>query len=213
MALVVNEIFRSIQGESTYAGELCTFVRLTGCNLRCSYCDTTCAYEGGREMSVEQVLERVRSYNTRLVEITGGEPLLQPETPKLAQALTDAGYRVLVETNGSVDISVLPVGAIRVMDIKTPGSGMSERTDWANLKELRPDDQVKFVITDRRDYEWARNVVAQHDLTTKVTVLFAPASGRLPPEALADWMVHDNLPIRFQVQLHKLVWGPDAKGV
>ena len=213
MALVVNEIFRSIQGESTYSGTLCTFVRLTGCNLRCSYCDTTYAYEQGERMTIEEVLGRVAGYRTHLVEVTGGEPLLQEETPRLAQALLDGGQRVLVETNGSLDVGLLPQGVVRVVDIKCPGSGMWERMRWENLRGLRPTDEVKFVITDRRDYDWAREVVSRYRLAGEVTVLFSPAFGRLRPEELADWVVHDNLPVRFQVQLHKVVWGLAAEGV
>ncbi len=208
MALMVNEMFRSIQGESTYSGCVCTFVRLTGCNLRCSYCDTAYAYEQGEEMTLKEVLRRVASYDTRLVEVTGGEPLLQEETPGLVRALLEAGHQVLVETNGSMDIGPLPEGAVRVLDIKCPGSGMSERMLWENLGKVKPTDEVKFVITDRRDYEWAKTVVLD-----QVTVLFSPAFERLRPEELADWMVHDNLPVRFQVQLHKVVWGPAAEGV
>jgi len=213
MALVVNEIFRSVQGESTYSGCLCTFVRLTGCNLRCSYCDTPYAYEQGDAMTVEEVLQRVRRYGTRLVEITGGEPLLQDETPELVQTLLRAGHQVLVETNGSLDMGALPEGAVRVVDIKCPGSGMSERMLWENFEHLRPADQVKFVITDRHDYDWAKDVVERYDLAEQVTVLFSPAFERLRAEELANWIVHDNLPVRFQVQLHKVVWGPAAEGV
>ena len=213
MALVVNEIFRSIQGESTYSGCLCTFIRLTGCNLRCSYCDTAYAYEQGEEMTIPEVLERVEQYGTHLVEITGGEPLLQEETPRLAQALLAAGHQVLVETNGSLDAGALPEGVVRVVDIKCPGSGMSERMLWGNFQHLKPTDQVKFVITDRHDYDWAKEVAARYDLPGQVTVLFSPAFERLRPEELANWVVHDNLPVRFQVQLHKVVWGPAAEGV
>jgi 7-carboxy-7-deazaguanine synthase len=213
MALTVNEIFRSIQGESTWSGCLCTFVRLTGCNLRCSFCDTTYAYEQGEEMSVDEVLTRVRSYSTRLVEITGGEPLLQAETASLAQAFLSAGQKVLVETNGSLDISVLPEGVVRVVDIKCPGSGMADRMRWQNLELLRPGDEVKFVLSGRPDYDWAKAVSTRHRLFERVPVLFSPAFDRLRPEELANWMVHDNLPARFQVQLHKVVWGPAAEGV
>jgi len=213
MALLVNEIFRSIQGESTYSGCLCTFVRLTGCNLRCTYCDTAYAYEQGEEMAAEDVLERVARYRTHLVEITGGEPLLQEEAPGLAQALLDAGHQVLVETNGSLNAEALPEGVVRVMDIKCPGSGMSERMRWENFRHLRATDEVKFVVTDRTDYDWAKDVAGKHHLSGQVTVLFSPAFGLLRPEELADWMVHDNLPVRFQMQVHKVIWGPAAEGV
>jgi 7-carboxy-7-deazaguanine synthase len=213
MALTVNEIFRSIQGESTWSGCLCTFVRLTGCNLRCSFCDTTYAYEQGEQMSLEEVLGRVRTYSTSLVEITGGEPLLQAETPGLAQALLSAGHKVLVETNGSLNIGGLPEGVIRVVDVKCPGSGMADRMHWRNLELLRPGDEVKFVITARPDYDWAKAVGTRYRLFEQVAVLFSPAFDRLRPEELANWMVHDNLPARFQVQLHKVVWGPAAEGV
>ena len=213
MALTVNEIFRSIQGESTWSGCLCTFVRLTGCNLRCSFCDTTYAYDQGEQMSVEEVLGRVRGYNTRLVEITGGEPLLQAESFALARAFLAAGHKVLVETNGSLDISVLPEGVVRIVDVKCPGSSMADRMHRQNLELLRPSDEVKFVITGRSDYDWAKAISTRYRLFEQVAVLFSPAFSSLRPEELANWMVHDNLPARFQVQLHKVVWGPAAEGV
>jgi 7-carboxy-7-deazaguanine synthase len=164
-------------------------------------------------MSVEEVLARVRGYNTRLVEITGGEPLLQPESSALARAFLAAGHKVLVETNGSLDIGVLPEGVVRVVDIKCPGSGMADRMHWQNLEMLRPSDEVKFVITGRSDYDWAKAIGTRYRLFEQVAVLFSPAFGSLRPEELANWMVHDNLPARFQVQLHKVVWGPAAEGV
>lgn len=213
MTLKVNEIFRSIQGESTHAGRLCTFVRLSGCNLRCAYCDTTYAYEEGQEMSVEQVVSVVENRKTPIVEITGGEPLLQEETPALAKALLERGHLVLIETNGSRDISCLPAGCIRIMDLKCPSSGMAGRNLWSNLSHLIAKDEVKFVIGSRQDYEWARAALVEHDLAARVTVLFSGVFGALPLEQLAEWVLEDNLPVRFQIQMHKYLWSPERRGV
>ena len=209
----VNEIFYSIQGESTYAGLPCAFVRLTGCNLRCGYCDTTHAYDEGEERTLDQTLEAVAAYPTRLIEVTGGEPLLQSETPALVTALTEKGYNVLIETNGSVSLDGLDPRATVIMDIKCPGSGMSDRVLWDNIDLLKPRDEVKFVLTDRVDYDWAAEVVKKYGLTGKHKVHLSPAVGALEPKRLAGWMLEDGIEARLQLQLHKRIWPGVERGV
>jgi 7-carboxy-7-deazaguanine synthase len=208
--LQVNEIFHSIQGESTRAGEPCVFVRLTGCNLRCVWCDTAYAFDEGRPMSVEQVVARVASYGCRLVEVTGGEPLLQPEAVPLLRALVAAGHDVLLETGGSLPVDEVPAGVARIIDVKCPGSGESERNRWQNLDVLRPGDELKFVLADRGDYDWARARIRELALAGRCPLLFSPVHGALDPGELARWVLADRLPVRVQVQLHKVLW-PDAE--
>ncbi|UCD56289.1 MAG: radical SAM protein [Candidatus Hydrogenedentota bacterium] len=214
----VNEIFFSIQGESTYAGLPCAFVRLTGCNLRCSYCDTTHAYDEGEEQTVDQVLDTVARFPTGLVEITGGEPLLQPETPSLVAALADRGYEVLIETNGTVSLDGIDGRARTIMDIKCPGSGMSGHVLWGNLNLLRSHDEIKFVLTDRIDYEWAFDIVEKYRLHEKHVVHLSPAFGVLEPHQLASWMLASPRPegrlnMRLQLQIHKYIWPRVERGV
>lgn len=209
----INEIFTSIQGESTFAGLPCVFVRTAGCNLRCRYCDTTYAYEEGKEIEVGEILKVVSGYRLRLVEVTGGEPLHQKNVPVLITALLDAGYKTLVETNGSYDIGVVDGRAIRIVDIKCPGSGMSRRVYWPGLRGLRASDQVKFVISGREDYLWARRVMENGALYRKAEVLFSPVHGELAPDDLAGWILEDGLPVRLQVQLHKYIWDEKGRGV
>jgi len=204
--LKVNEIFLSIQGESSYSGLPCTFIRLTGCNLRCSFCDTKYAYKRGKSMSLNDLLNHVQTMDCALVEITGGEPLLQEETPELTQLLLDNGFRVLVETNGSLDIRALPSGAVCILDIKCPGSGESEKMLWENLEHLKHSDEVKFVISTREDYEWARNNLISRKLSRKASILFSPCHGRLSPARLAGWILEDRLSARLQLQLHRIIW-------
>ncbi|MEW6203547.1 MAG: radical SAM protein [bacterium] len=203
--LKVNEIFLDIQGESAWMGKPCVFVRLTGCNLRCAYCDTRYAYNKGKFLCISDIMRKVRSFGCRLVEITGGEPLLQTETPALVQRLLDAGFEVLVETNGTIDIRPINRAAVRIMDIKCPGSGEHAKNSFENIKFLQPHDNIKFVITDRKDYLWAKRIMKKFELTERCEVLFSPAIGWLPPHQLADWIIADALPVRFQPQLHKLV--------
>ena len=211
--LDVCEIFKSIQGESTYAGEICSFVRLAGCNLECTYCDTAYAREAGTPMSIDQICREIASHGCFLVEVTGGEPMLQPETPLLCEQLLEMGNTVLVETNGSLDISTLPRAAIRIMDVKCPSSGMSSRFLAANIDSIRTIDQCKFVISDRMDYEWARDFVGRFSLADRSVVLFSPNMNRLTPRDLVDWMIADRLNVRLGLQIHKFVWGTDARGV
>lgn len=210
--LEISEIFQSIQGESTFAGRPCVFVRLAGCNLNCSYCDTLYAREGGEPLSREAVLDRVEAYGCRLVEITGGEPLLQEETPELVASLLDRELEVLIETNGSLDISVLDPRAVRIMDLKCPASGESGKTRWENLDRLTPRDEVKFVIAAREDYLWAKGVVREK-LPPGPTVLFSPAAGLIAPADLAAWIISDGLEVRLQLQLQKIIWPDRPRGV
>ncbi|MEJ2744450.1 MAG: radical SAM protein [bacterium] len=213
MSLKVKEIFKSIQGESTYVGLPCVFVRLAGCNLRCAYCDTPYAWEGGRDTEIGDVLKRVGESCARLVEITGGEPLLQRETPELARLLCEAGYTVLVETNGSLDISVLDKRVVRIMDLKCPSSGESEKMLLDNVDHLTAMDQVKFVIASRGDYDWAKDRILGLGLQGKCEMLLSAAFGRIEPREIVAWMLRDDLKARFQLQAHKYAWPPGARGV
>ena len=212
MSLMVSEVFRSVQGESTFAGLPCVFVRLAGCNLSCRYCDTKHAREDGHEMDLTEVLDQVSAYGVELTEITGGEPLFQPEAATLAGALRDMGHVVLVETNGSLDISALPDGVIRIMDIKCPSSGETDKVLWENIWKLKPDDEVKFVMADRHDYEWARGIIMERFAHTKTKVLLSTVYGELPPRNLVEWMLEDKLKVRFQLQLHKHIWPRESRG-
>jgi 7-carboxy-7-deazaguanine synthase len=209
----ICEIFTSIQGESSYAGLPCTFIRLTGCNLRCTYCDTTYAYTEGSERSVEEVADFVRDRGVKLVEITGGEPLLQEDVHPLIERLLNSGYTVLVETNGSMNIREIDRRAVLILDIKTPGSGMSGEMDFSNLAHLKQTDEVKFVLTGRADYEWAKEVMSRYALGEKCHVLLSPVFGTLSPEKLAGWILEDGLVVRLNLQLHAYIFGPGKKGV
>ncbi|MCX7888002.1 MAG: 7-carboxy-7-deazaguanine synthase QueE [Verrucomicrobiae bacterium] len=211
--LIVNEIFYSIQGESTYAGLPCVFVRLTGCNLRCIWCDTQFAFSEGTEMTVEQVLAKVTEFCCQLVEVTGGEPLLQPAVHTLMRRLCDLGHTVLLETNGAEDISTVDPRVIRIMDIKCPSSGESDKNRYSNLRHLTAKDELKFVIADRPDYEWAKQQLHQHKLSDRCVILFSPVWQRLPLKTLAEWILTDHLPVRLQAQWHKYIWGPEARSV
>lgn len=225
--LKINEIFHSIQGESTWAGLPCVFVRLTGCHLRCAYCDTEYAFGEGERRTIDGILAEVARLapNTKLVEITGGEPLLQKPVYELMTRLADAGYTVLIETSGACDISACDGRVIRIMDFKTPGSGEAARNDYSNIARLNKRDEVKFVLTGRADYEWARALLRQHALHEKVNAVLFSAAAAMAPTAelagceglsmrdLAEWILADALPVRLQTQLHKLIWHPTARGV
>jgi len=212
--LTVNEIFHSIQGESTYAGEPCVFVRLTACDLRCRWCDTTYSFHEGRKMSIEDVIARVEEYGCPTVEITGGEPLLQADVHPLMARLLAADKTVLIETGGHRSIAGVPAGVIRVMDIKCPGSGEAAKNDWTNLPLLTARDQVKFVIADRADYEYACEIVGRERLADRCgAVHFSPVHGELAPRQLAEWILGDRLPVRLQLQVHKFIWDPQTRGV
>jgi 7-carboxy-7-deazaguanine synthase len=212
--LTVNEIFHSIQGESTFAGQPCVFVRLTACDLRCRWCDTTYAFHEGRKMSLDEVIAQVNTYACSTVEITGGEPLLQADVHPLMARLVAAGKTVLIETGGHRSIAGVPDGVIRVMDIKCPGSGEADRTDWSNLARLTRRDEVKFVIADRADYEFARDIVVREHLDQRCgAVHFSPVHGELSARTLAEWLLADRLPVRLQLQMHKFIWDPQTRGV
>jgi len=212
MALKVNEIFYSIQGESSYAGRPCVFVRLTGCNLRCSYCDTKFAYEEGEDMEIGDIMGLVEAHQCPLVEVTGGEPLIQKDTPLLVRRLIERGHEVLMETNGSQDISQVDDRCVKIMDVKCPSSGEHTQNDLKNLHRLTDHDEIKFVISNRKDYDYAREIVGSR-LFRKNSVHFSPAFGMLESERLAVWMLEDHLNVRLHLQLHKIIWGPERKGV
>ena len=212
--LTVNEIFHSIQGESTHAGRPCVFVRLTACDLRCSWCDTPYAFHEGQKMSVDEVVGRVREYGCDVVEITGGEPLLQKDVYPLMQRLLDEGRTVMLETGGHLSVEAVPDAVVRVIDVKCPGSGESEKNHWPNLENLRPTDEIKFVIKDRADYEFARDVVSKRELIDRcAAVHFSPVHGILDAKQLAAWVLEDRLRVRVQLQLHKFIWSPETRGV
>ena len=212
--LSINEIVYSIQGESTFAGRPCVFVRLAGCDLRCSWCDTTYAFSEGRKMSIDDVVEQVDAYGSPLVEVTGGEPLLQEDVYPLMEQLLGRGRTVLLETGGQIDVSRVPGAVIKVMDVKCPASGEADKVEWGNIDRLGSRDQVKFVIQDRADYEFARDTTTRHALDRRcAAVLFSPVHGVLDPKCLSEWILEDRLPVRLQLQLHKHIWGAHVRGV
>jgi 7-carboxy-7-deazaguanine synthase len=213
--LKVNEIFYSIQGESSSAGRACVFVRLTGCNLRCRYCDTTHAYQDGEDLEIGDIINRVAAHQCTLVEITGGEPLIQDETPSLIRRLLERGYEVLLETNGTMDISTVDDRCVKIVDVKCPSSGEADKNDPLNLTRLTDRDEIKFVIGGREDYDYAKNILARIQLepSSSAKVLFAPVFGALEPSVLAEWILQDRLNVRLQLQLHKYIWHPERRGV
>ncbi len=210
--LRVTEIFHSIQGESSHAGRPCAFVRLAGCNLRCRWCDSEYTFTGGERMSIDDIVSRVKGYGCHLVEMTGGEPLAQSESLDLIQRLCDDGFEVLIETSGSIDIAPVDRRATIILDIKCPGSGEVEKNRWGNLGHLKPGYEIKFVIAGRADYDWTRRVLDERNLN-RWTVLLSPVWGELDLKSLAEWMLADRLPARLQTQLHKHIWGAEARGV
>ncbi len=213
-SLVVNEIYQSIQGESTWAGLPCVFIRTTACDLRCNYCDTEYAFYEGKKRPLDEVIAETLAFGCPMVEVTGGEPLLQKNVLPLMSALCDAGKIVLLETSGAHDISGVDPRVHRIMDLKTPGSGECARNRMENLPHLTRRDEVKFVIGSREDYDWSRSQVREHDLANRVNaVLFSPIFGRIEPRQIVEWMLEDKLPVRFQLQMHKFIWEPRARGV
>jgi 7-carboxy-7-deazaguanine synthase len=215
VSLQVKEIFYSIQGESSYAGYPCVFIRLAGCNLRCSYCDTGYAYEGGTDMEVQEIISQVKSFRCPLVEVTGGEPLIQEETPRLICRLLDEGYKVLLETNGSLDVSTVDSRCVKIMDIKGPLSCEMEKNDFDNLERLTGEDEIKFIIGDRTDYEYAKKTLSliRKRTSTRHIIHFSPLFGRMPLQTLAAWIMEDRLPVRLHLQFHKLIWPEETRGM
>lgn len=212
--LTIHEIYLSVQGESTHVGRPCTFVRLTACDLRCRWCDTAYAFTGGRKMSIDEAVSEVERLGCRLVEITGGEPLLQKDVYVLMERLLEEKYEVLLETGGHVPLDEVPDDVVAVVDVKCPASGEAARMHWPNLDQLSPHDEVKFVIADRADFEYARDVVRRYQLETRTAAtLFSPVHGVLAPSDLARWILDEQLPVRLQIQAHKYIWSPDARGV
>ncbi len=211
--LKVNEIFFSIQGESSQMGLPCVFVRLTECDLRCTYCDTEYAFYEGEMLSLEHIIEQVSSYGCKLVEITGGEPLLQSEVYELMTRLCDLGFSVMLETGGHILVDKVDARVKKIIDMKTPSSGMLRKNDYRNLEIAAPTDEIKFVIGSRLDYDWAKHVIAQYHLTERLTVLMSVVFGELSPQTLAEWILADRLPVRFQLQMHKYIWSPETRGV
>jgi 7-carboxy-7-deazaguanine synthase len=212
--LTINEIFYSVQGESSYAGRPCVFVRLTACDLRCSWCDTPYAFHEGEKKSLDSVLDQVGAYDCPLVEVTGGEPLLQEDVYPLMETLLERGRTVLLETGGHRSTARVPGGVVTILDVKCPGSGESAKNDWSNLDRLRPHDEVKFVIRDRADYEYACDVIARHGLAARASAIhLSPVHGVMNPRTLSEWVLADNLPVRVQLQLHKYIWDPATRGV
>ena len=212
-SLVITEIYKSIQGESTWTGCPCVFVRLSGCDLRCGWCDSEYTFSGGDRIAIDTIVEEVENHGCPLVEITGGEPLLQPGVHPLISTLIDRGHRVIVETGGHLDVSVIDPRAIRVIDVKCPGSGESQKVRWENLDALRETDQIKFVLSNRGDYDWAKKIIMQHGLNERVAVLLSVAHGILNPADLAAWILDDRLNVRLQIQLHKYIWSSVESGI
>lgn len=211
--LKVNEIFYSVQGEGTSAGLPCVFVRLTYCNLRCTYCDTEYAFHEGTDLSIDEILYEVNNFKCNLVEVTGGEPLLQRESLQLMKALCDAGYSVLLETGGSLSIKDVDPRVTIIMDIKTPSSKMESKNLFSNIDLLKKEDEVKFVVGDSEDYLWTKQVMKEYDLSSKCRILISPVFGKIEPAEIAGWILKDNLPARFQLQMHKYIWDPGRRGV
>ena len=212
--LTINEIFYSIQGESTYAGRPCVFVRLTACDLRCSWCDTAYAFYEGTKRSIDDVTTEIEGYDCTLVEVTGGEPLLQEEVYPLMQSLLDQGRTVLLETGGHRSTQRVPAGVVTILDVKCPGSGESGRNDWSNLERLRPHDEVKFVVKDRADYDFAREIITRFGLAQRAAAVhLSPVHGVLDARMLSEWVLEDHVPARVQLQMHKFIWDPGTRGV
>lgn len=211
--LKINEIFHSIQGEGTNAGLPCVFVRLTYCNLRCTYCDTEYAFHEGEDFSIENIIEKVKSYECKLVEVTGGEPLVQENSLGLMKQLCDEGFEVMLETSGSLPIEMVDSRVKIIMDFKCPSSGMMKKNLYENINFLKPMDEVKFVIGNREDYQWAKEIIEKNDFPNKCNILFSTVFGSLKQDELASWILKDKLKVRFQLQLHKYIWDPDKRGV
>ena len=213
MSLKVNEIYYSIQGESTHVGRPCIFIRLTYCNLRCTYCDTEYAFYEGKDIEIPEIMAEIKQWNCNLVEVTGGEPLFQDECIDLLNELTNQNYEVLLETGGSLSISDVPTEIVRIVDFKCPSSGMKKKNLWSIVNDLQPHDEVKFVIGDREDFDWAIDMLNKYSLNEKCAILFSPIFGQIPPSLIVKWILDNNLPVRMQLQMHKHIWESEGKGV
>ena len=209
----INEIYLSVQGESTHTGLPCIFIRLTGCNLRCSWCDTAYAFHEGKNMSIDEILQKVESFGIHLVEITGGEPLMQDNVYILMNRLIEEGYKVMLETGGSISLERVPKDVIKIMDLKCPGSGEQEKNNLDNLKLLAPHDEVKFVILDKKDYEWSRDIIKKYKINETAHILLSPVFDKLELKEMVKWILEDRLPVRLQTQLHKIIWDKNTIGV
>ena len=209
----INEIYLSVQGESTHTGLPCIFIRLTGCNLRCSWCDTAYAFHEGKNMSIDEILQKVENFGIHLVEITGGEPLMQDNVYTLMKRLIEKGYKVMLETGGSISLERVPKDVIKIMDLKCPGSGEQEKNNLDNLKLLAPHDEVKFVILDRKDYEWSRDIIKKYKINETAHILISPVFDKLELKEMVKWILEDQLPVRLQTQLHKIIWDKNTIGV
>ena len=213
MALKINEIYYSVQGESTHAGRPCIFIRLTYCNLRCSYCDTEYAFYDGKDMEITDIMSEIKQWDCNLVEVTGGEPLFQEECIDLLNELVNSNYEVMLETGGSLSISNVPKKVIKIVDFKCPSSKMVKKNLWSIVDDLQPHDEVKFVIGNRGDFDWAKDRITEYSLDKICTLLFSPTFGEIDPQQIVKWILADNLPVRIQMQMHKMIWSPEEKGV
>ena len=213
MSLKVNEIYYSIQGESTHVGRPCIFIRLTYCNLRCTYCDTEYAFYEGKDIEIPEIMATIKQWNCNLVEVTGGEPLFQDECIDLLNELTNQNYEVLLETGGSLSISDVPIEIVRIVDFKCPSSGMEKKNLWSIVNDLQPHDEVKFVIGDREDFDWAKEMLNKYSLNEKCSILFSPTFGKIDPSLIVEWILEGDIPVRMQLQMHKHIWESEVKGV
>ena len=213
MALKINEIYYSIQGESTHAGRPCVFIRLTYCNLRCTYCDTEYAFYEGKDMEITHIMNEIKQWNCNLVEVTGGEPLFQDECIDLLNELVNSNYEVMLETGGSLSISDVPKKVVKIVDFKCPSSGMVKKNLWSIVDDLQAHDEVKFVIGNREDFDWAKDKITEYSIDKICTLLFSPTFGEIDPQLIVEWILADNLPVRMQMQMHKMIWSPEEKGV
>ena len=213
MALKINEIYYSVQGESTHAGRPCIFIRLTYCNLRCSYCDTEYAFYDGKDMEITDIISEIKRWDCNLVEVTGGEPLFQDECIDLLNELVNSNYEVMLETGGSLSISDVPKKVVKIVDFKCPSSGMVKKNLWSIVDDLQAHDEVKFVIGNREDFDWAKDRITEYSLDKICTLLFSPTFGEIDPQQIVEWILADNLPVRMQMQMHKMIWSPEEKGV
>ena len=213
MALKINEIYYSVQGESTHAGRPCIFIRLTYCNLRCSYCDTEYAFYDGKDMEITYIMSEIKRWDCNLVEVTGGEPLFQDECIDLLNELVNSNYEVMLETGGSLSISDVPKKVVKIVDFKCPSSGMVKKNLWSIADDLKGHDEVKFVIGNREDFDWAKDRITEYSLDKICTLLFSPTFGEIDPQQIVEWILAENLPVRMQLQMHKMIWSPEEKGV